>query len=404
MTIWLLAILLLASLAGLGYRQGVIRVAFSLLGILFGALLAPPLGKLVAPLFKVFGVKNPALLWVLGPLAVFFIISIIFKIAALGVHTKIDVHYKYNAGELRMALWERLHRRLGLCLGLLNGAIYIILISWVIYAFSYWTVQMATSDTDPKMVKILNSMGQDLHNTGFAKVAGAVDRLKPTFYETADVAGLLYNNSLLEARLSRYPGFLGLAERPEFQDLGNDRDFSEMRLRRDPIMTVMNYPKVQGILYNPELVGVIWATVVPDLKDLTVFLETAKSAKYDPEKILGRWNFNVNATLALHRRAKPNISSTDMLKLKKWMVVAFSKATVVATTEHQAILKNVPPLKAAAAATGSQTLQGQWQGGDGKYQLTFTAGSGNDDLFANVEGDRLILKITGMDLVFDRES
>ena len=32
MTIWLLALLLLASLAGLGYRQGAIRVAFSLVG------------------------------------------------------------------------------------------------------------------------------------------------------------------------------------------------------------------------------------------------------------------------------------------------------------------------------------------------------------------------------------
>jgi hypothetical protein len=49
-------------------------------------------------------------------------------------------------------------------------------------------------------------------------------------------------------------------------------------------------------------------------------------------------------------------------------------------------------------------MQGQWQGGEGKYQLTFTAGSGNDDLFANVEGDRLTVKMTGLDLVFERES
>lgn len=43
MTIWLLAILLVASLAALGYRQGAIRVAFSMAGILVGALLAVPL-------------------------------------------------------------------------------------------------------------------------------------------------------------------------------------------------------------------------------------------------------------------------------------------------------------------------------------------------------------------------
>ena len=288
MTIWLLAILLLASLAGLGYRQGAVRTAFSLVGILLGALIAPHLGKLVTPLFKAVGLKNPTLLWVLGPFVIFLIFSIAFKIAALAVHQKVDVHYKYNAGELRMALWERLNRRVGLCLGLLNGTVYIILISWVIYAFSYWTVQMATSDNDPKMVRILNTMGRDLHSTGFAKVAAAVDRLKPPFYEAADVAGLLYNNSLLEARLSRYPGFLGLAERPEFQGLANDPKFSEMRLRGDPIMSVINHPAVQPIMDNPELLRTIWTTVVPDIKDLTVFLQTAKSAKYDPEKILGR--------------------------------------------------------------------------------------------------------------------
>ena len=65
MTIWLLAVVLLASLVGIGYRQGAIRVAFSLLGILFGAWLAVPLGKLLKPVVPVFGLKNPVLIWAL---------------------------------------------------------------------------------------------------------------------------------------------------------------------------------------------------------------------------------------------------------------------------------------------------------------------------------------------------
>jgi len=47
MTIWILVVILLASLAGLGYRQGAIRVAFSLVGIFVAALLALPLAPLV---------------------------------------------------------------------------------------------------------------------------------------------------------------------------------------------------------------------------------------------------------------------------------------------------------------------------------------------------------------------
>ena len=38
MTIWILALGLLLSLAALGYRQGAIRVAFSLVGIIISAM------------------------------------------------------------------------------------------------------------------------------------------------------------------------------------------------------------------------------------------------------------------------------------------------------------------------------------------------------------------------------
>jgi len=126
-------------------------------------------------------------------------------------------------------------------------------------------------------------------------------------------------------------------------------------------MNVIHHPKAQAILGNPDLLRTIWTTVVPDLKDLTVFLQTAKSAKYDSERILGRWNFNINVSMAAYRRAKPNVPSSKMLEMKKWMIGAFSKANFVATVEHQAILKNVPPLKATPANTGVQTMQGQWQ-------------------------------------------
>src|SRR5215471_8495222 len=162
MTIWLLALLLLGSLAGIGYRQGVIRVGFSLVGILLGALLAVPLGKLLRPVIMAVGLKNPVFAWLLGPFIVFVVISIIFKIVALNVHEKVDVKFRYHAGDLRLALWERLSHRLGLCLGLVNGAVYLILISFVIYSFSYWTVQVATSDTDPKTLQLINRLGRDL--------------------------------------------------------------------------------------------------------------------------------------------------------------------------------------------------------------------------------------------------
>jgi hypothetical protein len=406
MTFWLLALVLLASLAGIGYRQGVIRVAFSFVGILMGALLAGPLGKLIQPLLVVLGLKTPPLAWLLAPLVAFVLISIIFKIAALGVHKKVDVYFRYHTGDLRQVLWERLSRRLGLCLALANGALYLILLSSVIYPLSYWTVQMATEDKDPRMMRILNRLGHDLQSTGFAKVARATDRMPQVWYDSADLAGVIYNNPLSEARLARYPALLGLAERPEFQDMANDTQFTELLLRHEPILTVLDHPKAQAIVQNPDMLRLIWSTVVPDLKDLSDYLVSNKSAKYASQKILGRWNFNVNMTMNLFRRAKPNISSKEMLQWKRWMVSAFSKTSLVAMTDHQALLKNAPQLKlptaGATASGGLQTLKGEWKDLDSKYQLTLASASKEEQLSATIEGDHLTVA-SEIALVFDRE-
>ncbi len=408
MIFWLLALVLLASLAGIGYRQGVIRVAFSFVGIVFGALLAGLLGKLMKPLLITFGLKTPPLAWLLAPVVAFLLISIIFKVAGFMVHQKVDVHFKYHAGDLRLALWERLSRRLGLCLGLANGALYLILLAAVIYPLSYWSFQMRSGDQqDPRWVKILNRLGQDLQNTGFAKVARARDPMPQVWYDAADLAGLIYNNPLTQARLSRYPAFLGLAERPEFQEMAGDTQFTELLLQQAPVVKVLDHPRAQAILNNRELLQLIWATVVPDLKDLPVFLDTRKSPKYDAERILGRWTFNANIALSLFRKAKPNISSKEMQNWKRWMVATFAKTSFVAMTDHQAILKNVPPLKlptpGAVSAGGMHTLKGEWKSAEGKYQLTLSGASRDEQVAAAVEGDRLTIAGEGLSLVFDRE-
>jgi hypothetical protein len=405
MTIWLLALVLLASLAGMGYRQGAIRVAFALLGIIFGALLAVPLGRLLKPLLVILGLKNPVLAWALGPFIVFLVISLLFKLGGRMVHLKVDVYYKYKSGDLRLALWERLNQRLGLCLGVLNGTVYLILLAFVIYAVSYWTVQVATSDTDPRAIRWASQLGQDLERTGLHKVARAVDGLSPDFYDAADFAGLIYHNPLAEARLSRYPGFLGLAERPEFRDLGNDTEFANLRAGRKPIHDMLEHPKVQAITGNPDELKLIWATVVPDLKDVRAFLETGKSAKYT-ERLLGRWQFDVRDAVNAVRRARPTMSSTEMQKVRRRMAIGFAKTSLVAMADQHAVLKNVPRSRSAASAGSDEVenLEGQWKSLEGnKYQFVFAA-AGQETFSGTIEGDRLTLNAEGMvTMPFDRE-
>jgi hypothetical protein len=402
MTIWLLTVLLMASLAGLGYRQGAVRVAFSFVGIILGALLAGPLGKLIKPLLSAVGLKNPLISGPIAVLVAFIVISIIFKVVAFTVHQKVDVYFKYKAGDLRLALYERLLHRVGLCLGLFNGAAYMILISWVIYVLGYWTYQTATSDTDPTTLKIVNRLGKDLEITGFHKVVCAIDPLPDSYYQTADVVGLLYNNPLLEARLSRYPAFLDIAETPEIQALAGDQTFSGMRQRRDPVMSLLTYPPVEAIIKNPDLMKDIMTTLKANLSDLKGFLESGRS-KYDEEKILGRWQFDLNFTMILLRRAKPNALPNEMTKIKRALAATMSKASFTATPKHRAILKNVPKVMTPAgpATTELQTVQGEWKGADTKYLVTLTGMPG--EIAGSIENDRLTMVGAGSEMAFIRE-
>src|ERR1044071_152777 len=109
MTIWILALVLIASAIGLGYKQGAIRASFSFLGILFATLLATALGKLFKWLMPHLGVHNETLIWMLAPIEAFVLILIIFKSAGFFTHHKVEMFYKYKAGDLRLALWERMN-------------------------------------------------------------------------------------------------------------------------------------------------------------------------------------------------------------------------------------------------------------------------------------------------------
>jgi hypothetical protein len=352
------------------------------------------------------GLKNPLVVWLLAPFIVFVVISIIFKVAALTVHQKVDVYYKYRAGDLRLALWERLNRRLGLCLGLLNGAAYTILLSFVIYGISYCTTQVASDDGDPFTMRLVNRLGKDMVSSGFGKVARAVDPLPQIWYDTSDLIGLFYSNSLLEAKLARYPAFLGLAERQEFKDLGADKDFSELRLQRKPILEVYNYPRVATIIQNQDLLDTIWNILKTDMQDLNHFLENNKSEKYD-EKILGRWSFDVAAAANTLRRLNPNMPKKEFLIVKQGISQAFLKTSLVAMPDNRVVLKNTPPLRppapGAQPSLSLQNYEGQWKSDGAKYQFSFSGGGMDQGLSGTIEGDRLTIMGGGMGFVFSRD-
>ena len=404
MTIWLLAVLLLAALAALGFRQGVIRVLLSFVGIVFGGLLAAPLGHLIKPLLTAAGVTNPVWVGFLPAGIGFIIILAIFKIAGAILNKKVEMHFKYKSGDLQLAMWERLNRRLGLCLGLFNGAAYLVLLTVSIYLMSYWTVQMATPDSDPRGVRLLNRMGEDLQATGMNRVASAANRMPPSYFQAGDVVGLIYRNPLLQARLSRYPAILSLAELPQFQDLANDKDFTEMQMRQAPIIELVNYPKVQAIIKSPDLVKTVTNALLPNLSDLQAYLETGKSKTFD-EEIFGRWDFDVGGTMALVRKAHANLSAVELKRYRDAFNVNYAKTTFVAAPVDLAALKNYPHINMAAKppTIELQNSTGHWTGIHGTYTVNISVDGKDQQLSGEIKGDRLALSNPDVNLGFVRE-
>jgi hypothetical protein len=404
MTIWLLAILLLASLAAVGLRQGAIRVLLSFFGIVIGGLLAGPIGHLFKPLVAAGGLNSPVWLAFLPPCIGFLIILTIFKVVGLVLHNKVELHFKYKTNEVQQAMWERLDHRLGLCLGFFNGAAYLVLLAGAIYPISYWTVQMSTPDQDPKTLKLVNRLGKDLESTGMSRVAVSVNHMSTNYYLAGDIVGLVYKNPLLEARLSRYPAIIGLAEKPVFQDLANDQAFTELRVKQASLLEVLNYPKVQAIVQNPETVKTITNALLPNLTDLQNFLLTAKSQTFS-EEIYGRWDFDVFATLMLYRKAHPNMTALEAKNLRNAYRANFAKATFIAAPGDLAFLKNYPHINMTARppTVDLQNSQGQWNGINGTYTVNIQVDGRDQSFSGEIHGDKLTLSNSEQALGFVKE-
>lgn len=400
MMIWILALLLLASGFGLGLRQGAIRTSFAFVGIVVATVFAGLLGKLFRLIMPHVGIHDPTLLWMIPPIEGFIVVWIAFKAVGYEVHRRVDVYYKYKAGDLRLALWERLNARLGACVGILNGTAWLVLISFLIFNFSYWTAQVAPGDNEARVTRIVNGLGEDLQSTGLDKAARSLGSMPGTFYKTANFAGLLAQNPNLSSRLGSYPAFLSLAERSDIQSLANDSTLVDAWKDGAPMGAILNDSQVKTILQDTNLVDTVWGIIQTNMDDLTNYLITGQSPKYDPEKIVGRWNFDLVPALAAEGQAHPKMRPEEMKALRALWGQAFAQTTFVAGTDGQAFLKNVPDFK--STPPGSQTWTGQWTQDGTNYDLSLNINGQNESATVKTDGLRLTIKVGGDSFVFQK--
>src|SRR5205823_1044532 len=127
---------------------------------------------------------------------------------------------------------------------------WLFLFSLGIYIAGYFTVQVAADESNSTVISLLNQARQELHSTGLDKAVAPFDPMPPRYYEASDILGLIYQNPILVSRLSQYPPFLLLGERPEIQELAKDTEFNQMLLSKADVLDILKHPKLQTIMQN----------------------------------------------------------------------------------------------------------------------------------------------------------
>jgi hypothetical protein len=240
MSLWILAIGLLAVFAGIGFAKGAIRMAISFLGLLIALALAEPLGRALRPMMGTIGIVNPAWVTVVPPIIAFLLVYLIAMGLSFFVHHKVYLRYKYKHDDVDRIRWETMNRHVGAGIGLLTGAVLFFAISGLIYAAGYLTVQLSAEESNPGWIKFINSARQDMADSGFDKVAAKFQPAPKLYYDAADVLGLLYHNPLLQGRLAKYPYFMKLGEKPEFQEMATDKDYNQLIFGKAPITQIID--------------------------------------------------------------------------------------------------------------------------------------------------------------------
>ena len=405
MTIWILAVLLIVAVALAGWRQGAIRAGISFIGILFAALLAAPVGRLVHPLLTHLGASNPITAWALAPVVGFILVSIVFKVVAHQVHSRAEHFYRYKASDLQLALWQRANSRLGICIGLLNGALYFILISFFIFNAAYWTAQTSTGASQSLVIRLVNNLGHDLQSTGFSRAAAAVGTVRPEFYEVADLSGFLMQNPQTGQRLAEYPALTSLWEQQDMQSLTQDPVVTNALTSGATIGEIMHDSNVQAFLANKEQTKLVLGILETNMNDFMAYLQTGKSAKYDGQKIIGRWEFNPAVTLAWTRQSHPKMTASEMRGIRAWLTQAFTQTRLLATGDNQVFLKSMPKLKPVDGQPPTveyNDWKGDWAANGTNYDVHVAFNGDDKFMTATAEELRLTIKDGNNLMIFDR--
>ena len=428
MIMWIAALLLVAATVGIGYRQGAIRASFTFIGLLVAAVLAIPFGPMFAWVFPLLGFKNPLAPKFVAPVIAFFAISLVFKGIAAFVHRKVEYSYRYHRDDASRAVWEVLMKRLGACVGALNGLVYFIVFALLVSVFGYTTIQIGGNEGGENTSKIIGFLGKsadDLKATQMDKVVAPFNPAPTNYFDTADTLGLLYHNRNLMDRVGNYPLFAAMAQQPIYKTLGADKELQSLIKNKGSFEEIMANPTVSEVVSNTDLVKIVLDMDVPDFKE---FLETGVSPKFSQEKLLGRWRYDLQESIRMNKALKPDVAASTWFRVKNELVERFDDSVFTAFHDNTAkfMIKtnmdgkaspmyDLPPVRLPngrivtnsaprwARTNSLSSATGKWSGSAPNYLISLNnSPNGSATVEGTLAKDSLSFQIAGKALAFKR--
>ncbi|HEY1172080.1 MAG TPA: hypothetical protein VGH19_11970 [Verrucomicrobiae bacterium] len=334
MTIWILVIACLAMGGTIGHTAGALRVSIATLGTWIAYLLAWPIGDKLRPMTMGF-FDTPTTLLIMPPVLVFFgLVAVIFSLAQ-GVHLKIYLYYKYKTTEEKFSLWERMNNRVGICVGLIKGGLWVGILLGFIYSVGYPIMLSEPNDRAPFLYKTAAKLRNDLQESGFEKLGAAMQRAPERYYQASDIIGYMYQNPQLQSRMMHYPLFLSLSGTPEFVKLLAGPETRQILESKAPITTWFNTNSMK-LLKNTFIQSQLKQV---DTADLLEFAKTGKSAKYDSEMVIGVWVINLAPTINAVKQNHAQVTPQQLLILKNLMAKNIDDLVLVNTPDGQMFLR-----------------------------------------------------------------
>jgi hypothetical protein len=424
MIMWITALVLVAATVAVGYRQGAIRAAMTFIGLLVAAVLAIPFGPMFAWLFPLLGFKSPLAPKFGAPVIAFFAISLVFKGLAAFVHRKVEYSYRYHRDDASRAVWEVMMKRVGACVGALNGLVYFLVIALLVSVFGYTTIQIGGNESNSSTLSFLGRTADDLKATQMDKVVAPFNPAPTNYFDFADTLGLLYHNRNLQDRVESYPLFAAMAQQPVYKALGADKDLQNLIKTKGSFEEILANPTVSEVMTNTDLVKIVLDMDILDFKE---YLETGVSPKFSQEKLLGRWRYDLQESIRMNKALKPDVAASQWSRVKNELVERFDDAVFTAYHDNTAKfmmatnmdgraspMENLPPVRLPngrivtnsiprwATTNALASATGKWSGSAPNYLITLNMRGAQATVEGTLNKENLSFQVAGKALSFKR--